>query len=78
MPSEEYEIELEDNGNLKNALEILISNHDMVSEHWKSPEQMDRESLLLRNDVDIGLLAGLDTLLEDGDLLVILPLVHGG
>ncbi len=78
MPSEVYEIEVEDGKNLKTALEQLISTHDEVKEHWQSPEQMDRETLLLRNEVDIGLLKGLDTPLEDGDLLVILPLVHGG
>ncbi|MHA1907264.1 MAG: MoaD/ThiS family protein [Candidatus Thorarchaeota archaeon] len=78
MPSEVYEIELEDSGNLKMALELLITSHDEVKEHWQSSEQMDRETLLLRNEVDIGLLEGLGTILEDGDMLVILPLVHGG
>ena len=78
MPTEVYEIEVEKGMNLKTVLEQLISTSEEVKEHWKSPDQMDRETLLLRNEVDIGLLNGLDTTLEDGDLLVILPLVHGG
>ena len=78
MPSEIFEVKIEDGKNLKTVLEQLISTHDEVKEHWQSAEQMDRETLLLRNEVDIGLLEGLETTLEDGDLLVILPLVHGG
>ena len=78
MPFEVFEVEIEDGRNLKTVLEQLISNHNEVREHWESAEQMDRETLLLRNEVDIGLLNGLDTTLEEGDLLVILPLVHGG
>ena len=78
MPTEVFEIEVENGRNLKAVLEQLISNHDEVMKHWQSSEQMDRETLLLRNEIDIGLFQGLDTILEDGDMLVILPLVHGG
>lgn len=78
MPSEVYEVELKDGGSLQLALELLISNYEEVRNVWESPQQMDRETLLLRNEVDIGLLDGLETPLDDGDLLVILPLVHGG
>jgi molybdopterin converting factor small subunit len=78
MPSEVYEIDLEDGGNLRTALEILIKNNNEIREHWESPEQIDRETLLLKNEVDIGLLNSLETLLDDGDVFVILPLVHGG
>jgi molybdopterin converting factor small subunit len=78
IPKEVYEIETGNEKNLKTVLEQLISTREEIKEHWNSPEQMDRETLLLRNEVDIGLLDGLDTTLEDGDLLVILPLVHGG
>ncbi|MCK5240234.1 MAG: hypothetical protein KAR33_11830, partial [Candidatus Thorarchaeota archaeon] len=74
MPSEVFEIELEVGGNLQSALELLISNHEEVRSVWDSPQQMDRETLLLRNEVDIGLLDGLETPLDSGDLLIILPL----
>ncbi len=78
MSSEVYEIEIEDGGNLQSALELLINSHEEVRNFWESPHQMDRETLLLRNEVDIGLLDGLETPLDSGDLLIILPLVHGG
>jgi molybdopterin converting factor small subunit len=34
--------------------------------------------MILCNEVDIGVTGGLNTILKDGDILTILPLVHGG
>ncbi len=45
---------------------------------WATSEQMDREALLLKNEVDVGLLDGLKTIMENDDEIVVLPLVHGG
>jgi MoaD family protein len=35
-------------------------------------------SLILVNGKEIGVLQGLDTMLEDGDELTLIPVVHGG
>jgi len=78
MSSEVYEIKVVDNASLNDVLVNLIKEHREVRDVWVSSEQMDRDALLLRNEVDIGLFDGLETKLEDGDVLTVLPLVHGG
>ena len=60
------------------VLQILIEQEESVREVWDNHDRMDREALILRNEVDVGLTGGLGTILEDGDNLAILPLVHGG
>ncbi|MFX0108012.1 MAG: MoaD/ThiS family protein [Candidatus Hodarchaeota archaeon] len=64
--------------NLRRALQQLIDTNDSVKRIWTDPERIDREALILRNEVDVGVTGGLETLLENDDKLVILPLVHGG
>jgi molybdopterin converting factor small subunit len=34
--------------------------------------------LILCNGTDIGLSGGLDTRMNEGDIIVVLPLIHGG
>jgi molybdopterin converting factor small subunit len=64
--------------NIRDAIQILLENEKNVKEIWTDIERMDREAMILVNDVDIGLSGGLDTPIHEGDELVILPLVHGG
>ncbi|MDF1537389.1 MAG: MoaD/ThiS family protein [Candidatus Thorarchaeota archaeon] len=78
MSSDIYEIKADNNATLNDVLINLIREHEEVRDVWTSSEQMDRDTLLLRNDADIGLFDGLETKLDDGDELIILPLVHGG
>jgi molybdopterin converting factor small subunit len=72
------EIECEDGAKLIELLRKLIENEGNVRGVWSSPEAMDRDALILCNESDIGLTGGLETILTDCDVLVILPLIHGG
>lgn len=45
---------------------------------WNNASEIDRDSMILCNEVDIGVSGGLRSLVNDGDVLTILPLVHGG
>jgi molybdopterin converting factor small subunit len=63
---------------VQDALETVLQREPYLRETWASPEEMDRDSLILVNDIDIGLTGGLKTSLSDGDSVSILPLVHGG
>ena len=78
MDSDSGQIEIVEGASLRDLLTLLITGNDTVRETWNSPEHIDRDTLILRNEVDIGLSGGLETKLTDGDVFVILPLVHGG
>jgi len=78
MESDIIQIELTEKSDLRELLSELISANNSVKDVWKTPEQMDAENLMLCNEVDVGLSGGLKSELKDGDVLVILPLVHGG
>ena len=72
------EIECEEDTRLLELLNKLIEKEDSVRDVWTSPEVMDRDALILCNESDIGLTGGLETTMNDGDALVVLPLIHGG
>ena len=78
MDSDTGQIEVVEGASIRDLLLLLITSNDTVRDAWNSPEQIDRDTLILHNEVDIGLSGGLTTKLTDGDMLVILPLVHGG
>ena len=78
MRDPSFQIVTEDGTPLGMVLQILIEQEESVREVWDNHNRMDREALILRNEVDVGLTGGLETILEDGDNLSILPLVHGG
>ena len=72
------EIELETGANLSDLLSKVIDREKSVRDVWDSPEVIDRDALVLCNEVDIGLSSGLVTKLNEGDVIVVLPLIHGG
>jgi molybdopterin converting factor small subunit len=72
------EVECEDGDSLHELLTTLIEKQEGVKDVWSSPEMMDRDALILCNESDIGLTGGLATNMTDGDVLVVLPLIHGG
>ncbi|MGY5855321.1 MAG: MoaD/ThiS family protein [Candidatus Thorarchaeota archaeon] len=72
------EIELKSGASLSDLLRKVIDREKSVKEVWDSPEVIDRDALVLCNEADIGLSGGLDTRLNEGDVIVILPLIHGG
>ena len=78
MDSDSGQIEIVEGARLRDLLTLLLTGNDTVRKAWSSPEQIDRDTLILCNEVDIGLSGGLETELTNGDVLVILPLVHGG
>jgi molybdopterin converting factor small subunit len=71
-------ISIGDSAKIRKALQMLLENEEAIRKIWTDVEKIDREAMILANDVDIGLTGGLDSLLHDGDEIVILPLVHGG
>ena len=74
----EVTMEIENDTSLRGLLQRLIDTRKEVRAVWTNPEQLNQNTLLLRNGVDTELTGGLDTLLTNGDTVVILPLVHGG
>jgi molybdopterin converting factor small subunit len=73
-----FHVDIEEGANLEMTLKKLIKSEKVVEKVWTDTDRMDREALILRNETDVGLTGGLSTVLEDGDKIVILPLVHGG
>lgn len=59
-------------------LSLLIRQEPYLQTVWNSPIEIDRDSMILCNEVDIGVTGGLSSLIEEGDVLTIVPLVHGG
>ncbi|TET07317.1 MAG: hypothetical protein E3J86_13520 [Candidatus Thorarchaeota archaeon] len=72
------ELECKEGVNLLLLLTKLLEKEDSVRDVWSNPETMDRDALILCNESDIGLTGGLETDLNDGDILIVLPLIHGG
>ena len=71
-------VECQDGSCLLEVLTELLEKEESVRNVWTNPETMDRDALILCNESDIGLTGGLETKLSDGDMLVVLPLIHGG
>ena len=72
------DIEVKNNSTLLDLFKMVIEREESVGEQWSSPETLDRDALILCNETDIGLTGGLATKLNEGDTVVILPLIHGG
>ena len=72
------EVELDEGFTLRDLFSMILEQNSYLQSVWKSPMEIDRDSMILCNDVDIGVTGGLETKLNDGDNLTILPLVHGG
>ena len=71
-------IEIENESNIREIIQLLFENEKEVKEIWTDVEKLERDAMILVNDVDIGLTGGLDTIVKHGDQLIVLPLVHGG
>ena len=72
------ELELDPASSLLDLLSVVIKKEECVREVWNSPQAIDRDALILCNEADIGLNEGLGTKLSDGDVIMVLPLIHGG
>ena len=72
------EAELEDGLRMRDLFSKILGQNSYLQSVWREPMEIDRDSMILCNNVDIGVTGGLETTLKDGDVLTILPLVHGG
>jgi len=72
------EVELDNDASLSDLLSLVIESEGSVREVWSNPEMIDRDALILCNGADIGLSGRLDTRLNEEDIIVVLPLIHGG
>jgi molybdopterin converting factor small subunit len=72
------DMELEDGLTLQDLFVKMLEQNSYLQSIWNTPEEIDRDSMILCNEVDIGVTGGLKTTLKEGDVLTILPLVHGG
>ena len=71
-------MEIENGLTLNDLFAKIIEQNSYLQSIWKKPAEIDRDSMILCNEVDIGITGGLNTALKDGDILTIVPLVHGG
>jgi molybdopterin converting factor small subunit len=72
------EIEIEEGLALKDLLIRMLEQSSYLQNIWREPSEVDRDSMILYNGVDSGVTGGLETVLKDGDTLILVPLVHGG
>ena len=72
------EVELDNDASLSDLLSSVIEKEESMREVWSNPEVIDRDALILCNGADIGLSGGLDKRMNEGDVIVVLPLIHGG
>lgn len=78
IESPQYDISLGDSTILGEVLQKLIETSSEIRHLWNTPDLIDRDALVLLNETDIGLTGGLASKIDKGDVIVILPLVHGG
>ena len=71
-------IEIGPESSLMAVLEEAIKKISFLQSIWRDPQEIDRDSLILCNNIDIAVLGGLEMVMNEGDILTILPLVHGG
>jgi molybdopterin converting factor small subunit len=72
------EIEVQEGLTITELLSRVIKQEPFLQTLWTNPTEIDRDSMILFNEVDIGVAGGLDAIVNEGDVLTILPLVHGG
>ncbi len=72
------EIAIEEGFTLRDLFSKVLEQNAYLQSIWHDPVEIDRDSMILYNGVDSGVTGGLETILMDGDVLVLLPLVHGG
>lgn len=72
------EIKVQDSVTVAELLSLLIRQNSYLQTIWNSPTEIDRDSMILCNEVDIGVTGGLSSLVRERDVIMIVPLVHGG
>ena len=74
------EMQIPEPSNIRVLVETLIKTmtQPSLSPHDFSSFSHRPEMLILINDVEIGLLGGLDSTLSEGDVVTLIPTSHGG
>ena len=73
-------IKIETKKRIKDIIWILADSsydlgHILIDPETNSPKP---NSVILLNDKEIGVLKGLETEIQDGDKIVLIPIIHGG
>ncbi len=78
--TEETEIEIPEQANVRKALEVLFTQTEELRSIAGENTRLDPRPniIVLVNEVEIGLLRGLETSLQAGDTLTLIPTAHGG
>jgi molybdopterin converting factor small subunit len=72
------EVELQNSSTITELLSQVMKQVPYLHTLWSSPAEIDRDSMILCNEADIGVTGGLSSIVNGGDILTIVPLVHGG
>jgi len=72
------EVELQNDITIGELLNQVMQQVPYLQTLWNNASEIDRDSMILCNEVDIGISGGLSSSVNDGDVLTVLPLVHGG
>ncbi len=76
--SGEVEVELGEGANLRDLLKYLRGRFPELENVVRSGGELSPSYLLFVNDTDAELLGGLNYVVKDGDVIVIVPVTHGG
>jgi molybdopterin converting factor small subunit len=73
-------LHLDKRASLREVITKIVDDKPRLKRALIDPELNDprANSLILVNGKEMGVLQGLDTMLEDGDELTLIPVVHGG
>ncbi|MEM2143434.1 MAG: MoaD/ThiS family protein [Candidatus Thorarchaeota archaeon] len=72
------DMEMAEGATLGDLLRQLLKDNPDLNTTWNSVETIERNALVMKNNVDIALAGGLSAKLEEKDRIDIVPLVHGG
>ncbi len=74
----EFVVQTDGQVSVREVFHELLRSVPQLASVWSHPDDIERDALVMRNDTDIALLDGLDTLVSNDDVIVVLPLIHGG
>jgi len=76
----EVSMELDENSRLKDVISKIIEESKDLKNLLLDPELKDPRpnTIILVNGKEISVLSGLETEIEDGDEITIIPIIHGG
>jgi molybdopterin converting factor small subunit len=73
-----YHVDIRNQKRVRDVLDQLLKQNDGLEEIFSDMRTVEQNTMVMLNEKDVTLFDGLDTKLEDGDNLLVLPLVHGG